>query len=61
MAESSASGRHDGREEEDKYLCLEGEVGREDVPVRQKDENWEPQMKGERELEVTELISEVKR
>lgn len=47
MAESSASVRHDGREEEDKYLCLEGEVGREDVPVRQKDENWEPQMKGE--------------
>lgn len=31
--------RHDGREKEDKYLCLEGEVGRKAVPVRQRDEN----------------------
>ena len=47
MAESSVSVRHDGREEEDKYPCLEGEVGREAVTVRQRDENWESQMKGE--------------
>lgn len=47
MAESSVSVRHDGREGEDKCLCLEGEVGREAVPVRQRAENWEPQMKGE--------------
>lgn len=46
MAESSVSRRDDGRGEEGKYLCLEGEVGREAVSVRQRDENWEPQMKG---------------
>jgi len=47
MADSSVSVRHDGRKEEDQYLCLEGEVGSEAVPVRQGDESWELQMKGE--------------
>lgn len=36
-----------GREEEEKYLCIEGEVGKKSVPARQRDDNWEPQMKGE--------------
>lgn len=38
MAECSVSMRHDGRKEKDKYLCVEGKVGR----VRQRHENWEP-------------------
>lgn len=40
-----------GREEENKYLCLEGEVGKKSVPARQRYDNWEPQMKGESRTE----------
>lgn len=47
MAESSVS----GREEEDKHLCLEGEVGKKSVSARQRDDDWEPQMKGESRTE----------
>lgn len=35
MAESSVGVRHDGREEEGKYLCLEGKVRRKDVPLKE--------------------------
>lgn len=51
MAGSSVSVRHDGREggreKEDKYLCLEIELEKKPIPARQRDGNWEPQMKGE--------------
>lgn len=40
-----------GRGEENKYLCLEGEVGKKSVPARQRYDNWEPQMKGESRTE----------